>query len=170
MIGNFALCLAHVLKSEGGFVDNARDPGGATDEGVTQHQYDVWRVAHGQPTRSVQFIDPNEVEAIYAAWYWTPIHGDQLPAGVDYCVFDGAVNSGPHTAVEWLQQALGVTVDGQVGPETLAAAKAADPKQLISDICEERLDFDRSLKTWPYFSRGWSARISEVESDAASMA
>lgn len=170
MIGNFILCLTHVLDSEKGYVDNPHDKGGPTNCGITQHQYDVWRVAHGQPTRSVQFIDPNEVEAIYAAWYWTPIQGDQLPAGVDYCVFDGAVNSGPHTAVEWLQQALGVMVDGQVGPGTLAATKVADAKQLISDICERRLDFDRSLKTWPYFSRGWSARIAEVEGAAQGMA
>jgi lysozyme family protein len=167
---NFAAVLQHIELSEGGFVDNPHDPGGATDEGITQHQYDLWRVAHGQPTQSVRLIDPNEVEAIYRAWYWNAVQGDQLPAGVDYCVMDGAVNSGPHMAAVWLQRAAGVAEDGHIGPNTLAAVNAVDPKQLIAGICSERLAYDQSLRNWPYFSRGWSERIAEVEGDAQGMA
>jgi lysozyme family protein len=167
---NFATVLQHIELSEGGFVDDPQDAGGATDEGVTQHQYDLWRIAHGQPTRSVRFIDPNEVEAIYRSWYWNAISGDQLPAGVDYCVMDGAVNSGPHQAILWLQRAAGVVADGVLGPKTLAAVNADDPKQLISDICAERLAFDQKLKNWPHFGRGWAARIAEVAGDAQGMA
>lgn len=167
---NFAAVLAHIELSEGGFVNNPYDPGGATDEGVTQHNYDHWRTAHGQPLRSVRFIDPNEVEAIYRAWYWSPIQGDQLPSGVDYCVMDGAVNSGPHQAIVWLQRAAGVDDDGRLGPVTLAAVKNANPKHLISDICDERLAFDQTLAGWTHFSRGWAARIAEVQGDAQGMA
>jgi lysozyme family protein len=167
---NFASVLQHIELSEGGYVDNRHDPGGATNEGITQHQYDLWRIAHKQPTQSVRFIDPNEVEMIYRNWYWNAVQGDQLPAGVDYCVMDGAVNSGPHEAIKWLQTAADVEPDGFIGPKTLAAVAACDPRQLISDICAERLAYDQTLKNWPYFSRGWSARIAEVQGDAQGMA
>jgi lysozyme family protein len=169
MNSNFPNVLQRIELLEGGFVNNPRDPGGATNEGVTQHQYDLWRIAHKQPTRSVKFLDPNEAEAIYRSWYWNVICGDQLPAGVDYCVMDGAVNSGPHQAVKWLQRAAGVVDDGFIGPKTLVAVNEDNPVQLISAICDERLAFDRSLKTWPYFGRGWAARIAEVEGDAQGM-
>lgn len=167
---NFALVLQRIELSEGGFVNNPHDPGGATNEGITQHQYDLWRIADGERTQSVRFLGPKEAEAIYRAWYWNAVSGDQLPAGVDYAVMDGAVNSGPHEAIRWLQTAAGVVPDGFIGPKTLAAVAACDPKQLIRSICDERLAYDQGLKNWPYFSRGWSARIAEVESNAQGMA
>jgi lysozyme family protein len=169
MIGNFPASLTHVLASEGAYVNNPHDPGGATNQGVTQHQYDMWRIAHGQPTRSVAQIDPNEVEAFYHSWYWKPVQGDALPSGVDYCVFDCAVNSGPHEAALMLQRAVDVADDGVIGAVTLAAVKAADPRTLIQSFCNERLAFEQTLSTWPYFGRGWSSRVLEVEADAEGM-
>ncbi len=170
MMDNFALSLAHVLRSEGGFVNDPQDAGGATNEGVTQHQYDLWRIAHKQPTRSVRFVDPNEVEAFYRAWYWNTVQGDKLPRGVDYCVFDCAVNAGPHKAAEWLQQAAGVWVDGQIGDVTIQAVTGADPRRIINGICSERLAYLESRPNWQHFKNGWSARVVSVEQDARGMA
>lgn len=170
MNDNFAPSLAHVLRSEGGFVDDKLDPGGATNEGVTQHQYDLWRIAHKLKTRSVHDIDQNEVEAIYRYWYWNTVAGDDLPYGVDYCVFDCAVNSGPHCASEWLQEAAGAKPDGNVGAKTLAAVSAADPRRIIHGICTERLAFLSRLPAWNHFGRGWSVRVASVEQDARGMA
>lgn len=170
MNDNFAPSLAHVLRSEGGYVNDALDPGGATNEGVTQHQYDIWRISHGQATRSVKFVDPNEIEAFYRAWYWNAVQGDRLPHGVDYCAFDCAVNSGPHRAAVWLQEAAGVPADGQIGQHTLAAVNAADPRRIINGICTERLTYLESLPTWPHFKNGWSARVVGLEQDARGMA
>jgi lysozyme family protein len=170
MMDNFAPSLAHVLRSEGGFVNDPKDPGGATEEGVTQHQYDLWRIAHKQPTRSVRFIDPNEVEAIYRRWYWDAVRADKLPHGVDYCVFDCAVNSGPHRAAEWLQLAAAVRADGQIGDVTISAVNAADPRRIIHGICTQRLAFLETLPTWPHFKNGWSARVAGIEQDARGMA
>jgi lysozyme family protein len=167
---DFGPSLAHVLASEGGFVDNPHDPGGATDEGVTQHQYDLWRTAKGLPTRSVRFIDPNEVEAIYRSSYWNAVRGDQLPAGVDYCVFDWSVLAGPHRAAEHLQQAVGAKVDGSIGDRTLAAVRAADPRRVINAVCAERLAYLKTRPGWPFFKNGWSNRVATVEQVARGMA
>lgn len=169
MNANFPRSLGFLLKSEGGFVNDPRDPGGATDEGVTQHQYDLWRIASKLPTQSVQHIAQSEVEAIYRGWYWNPVHGDQLPSGVDYCVFDCSVNSGPHVAAKWLQRAAGVAADGQIGNVTIAAVKAADPRRIIDGICSERLAFMRTLPTWSHFEKGWSSRVTSVGLNARSM-
>ena len=170
MNDSFPASLAHVLRSEGGYVNDPQDPGGATNKGITQHQYDLWRIAHGQPTRPVSAVDPNEIEAMYRKWYWAPVHADELPHGVDYCVFDCAVNSGPHRAAEWLQQAAGVRVDGAIGPVTIAAVTAADPRRIINGICNERLAYLETLPTWGHFGRGWSVRVASVEQDARGMA
>ena len=169
MTGDFAVSLAHVLASEGGYVDDPKDPGGRTNEGITQHVYDNWRLAKGLPTRSVATIDPNEVEAIYRGLYWSAVAGDQLPAGVDYATFDYAVNSGAHRAACALQNAVGVPADGQIGPATLAAANAADPRRVINAVCSARQAFLESLPTFAHFGNGWSHRVASVEQVARGM-
>ncbi len=118
---SFDEALKRVLVHEGGYADHPADPGGATMRGVTQRVYDGWRRRRGVPVRSVRLIEPGEVEAIYRLQYWDAVRADDLPAGLDYGVFDAAVHSGPGQAAKWLQRALGVTADGQVGEATLAA-------------------------------------------------
>jgi lysozyme family protein len=60
-------------------------------------------------------------------------------------------------------------VDGVIGPQTLAAAKAADPSKLVDALCDERLAFLKSLKTWPVFSKGWGRRVTESRALAHKM-
>lgn len=167
---NFAASLADVEVTEGGFCDNPHDPGGATENGITQHQYDLWRIAHGQPTQNVRLLGPEEESIIYRSCYWNPVNGDALPAGVDYCVFDFAVNSGPHKAAVSLQFAVGVKLDGQIGDKTLAAVAALDPLHIINSVCDQRLAYMKGLKNWPFFEHGWSARVASVEQIARGMA
>lgn len=162
---NFAPALAHVLVHEGGFANHPKDPGGATMKGVTQAVYDAWLERRGLLLRSVQKIEPAELEDIYRRQYWATIKGDKLPDGIDYVVFDGAVNSGPGQAVKWLQRALGtVKVDGMIGEATLAAVEAyPDHDQLIALIIGRRLAFLKALKTWPTFGGGWTRRVTQVK-------
>lgn len=94
--------LSRVLVHEAGYVNDPRDPGGATMKGVTQRTYDGYRKRNGLALRPVRQITPTEVGEIYRRSYWAAIHGDTLPAGVDYVVFDGAVNSGPSQSIKWL--------------------------------------------------------------------
>lgn len=167
---NFAPSLAAVLIHEGGFVLSQHDPGGATCKGVTQQVYDDWRVSHGEPKRTVRDIDQAEVEALYRANYWDRIRGDDLPKGVDYCVFDFAVNSGVNRAARFLQRAAMVAEDGVIGPATLATVNKAYPTGLVDLICDLRLCFLKSLKTWQFFGRGWGKRVEEVRARAKDMA
>lgn len=167
---NFAPSLAHVLASEGGYVDDPRDPGGRTNKGVTQRVYDDWRRSNGLAPRNVRSLEQTELEAIYRKLYWNACRCDDLPAGVDYCVFDFAVNSGPARAVRYLQRAAGVADDGQIGPMTLAAVDAKPVCELINEISAQRLLYLTQLPTFDHFGRGWTTRVGEVGRTAAAMA
>ncbi|MDX8513512.1 glycoside hydrolase family 108 protein [Mesorhizobium captivum] len=161
--------MARVLAHELGYVNHPKDPGGPTNKGITQRIYDAYRRSKGLGAQSVQVISMKEVTEIYHRQYWDAVRGDDLPAGVDYVLFDGAVNSGPKQSIIWLQRALGSLykgrVDGTMGFTTIAAVNAVnDHDALIDRICDQRLAFMRRLKTWPTFGRGWSARVAEVRS------
>jgi len=168
MQSNFNACLVLVLKSEGGYVNHPADPGGRTNLGVTQKVWENW-VGHPVTEADMRALTPTDVGPMYKAKYWDMIKGDDLPEGVDYAVFDLAVNSGAGRAAKTLQQALGVTADGQIGPATLAACKAADAGQLASEICEDRMAFLQGLPTFATFGKGWSRRVSEVRTTALAM-
>ena len=162
---NYAKCLAQVLKYEGGYVDHPKDPGGPTNKGVTQAVYDSWRKSQNLPTQSVRAIADSEVAAIYKNLYWDRISGDNLPAGVDFAVFDFAVNSGVSRAAKTLQAVVGVTQDGMIGPATIQAAKT----YVAMSITNRRLAFMQSLSIWSTFGKGWSARIADVKAQIKSL-
>jgi lysozyme family protein len=170
MRANFDASLAAVLKTEAGYVNDPKDPGGATNRGVTQKVYNLWRADHGLPIQSVKLITPAEVFAIYKKQYWDRVRGDELPSGVDYCVFDFAVNSGVHKASCVLQEALLVDIDGKIGPNTLAEAKAQPAAPIIDCVCDLRQHFLEGLKTFGHFGKGWTARVKAVRAKAKGMA
>ncbi|MFG1301701.1 glycosyl hydrolase 108 family protein [Xanthobacter sp. V3C-3] len=162
---SFAPALAAVLRHEGGYSNHPADPGGPTMKGVIQRVYDAYRRARNMPTRPVRQIEEDELREIYRRQYWDAVRADELPAGIDYVVFDGAVNSGPAQSAKWLQRALGLEADGAVGEVTLAAARAtaeAAPGRLVDDICDRRLAMLKALSTWPVFGRGWGRRVADV--------
>lgn len=164
---SFARALKEVLKSEGGYVNHPKDPGGATNKGITQATYDAYR----SRKQSVRLITDAEVASIYKSRYWDAVQADDLPAGLDYAVFDFAVNSGPVRAIRFLQDALGVSVDGQIGPLTVKAAlRHPQPLTVISKLCDKRLYWLKLLKTWPTFGKGWESRVNSVRSLSLKMA
>jgi lysozyme family protein len=112
----------------------------------------------------------DEAKAIYRRHYWDALRCDELPAGVDYAVFDYGVNSGVGRAAKVLQRVCGVKDDGVLGPLTMAAVIRQESNALIRAICDERLRFLRSLKSWRVFGRGWSRRVDEVRAAALAMA
>ncbi|TBG78628.1 N-acetylmuramidase [Rhizobium leguminosarum] len=160
----FERSLARVLAHEGGYVNLKADPGGATNFGVTQRVYDDYRSRHGLELVSVRNISKTEVAQIYRDSYWTLAKCDQLPAGISYVVFDGAVNSGVSQSIKWLQRALGVVaVDGVIGNATIAAVKNyGNMDRLVDAICDRRLAFLKALRTWKTFGKGWASRVAAV--------
>jgi lysozyme family protein len=164
MKDNFADALEHVLKHEGGYVNHPSDPGGMTNLGVTKRVWEEW-VGHEVDEKTMRELTPAQVGPMYKAKYWDKVKGDDLPDGVDYVVFDAAVNSGPGRAAKWLQACVGVEPDGGIGPKTLAAV-AAFEGDLVDDYSKRRLSFLMDLPHWPTFGKGWSRRVAEVRSDA----
>lgn len=165
---NFAEALQKLLAHEGGFVNHPSDPGGMTNLGVTKAVWEEW-VGHPVDEKQMRALTPVTVAPLYRAKYWDKIKGDDLPEGVDYTVFDAAVNSGPGRAAKWLQGCVGVEQDGGIGPKTLAAVAAFDPKVLVEDYAKRRLSFLMDLPHWGTFGKGWSRRVAEVQSTASSM-
>jgi lysozyme family protein len=165
---NFPKALAAVLVHEGGYVNNPKDPGGMTNLGCTKA---VWEEHCGHPVNEkvMRALTPDDVAPLYKRKYWDKVQGDELPNGVDYVVFDAAINSGPGRAAKWLQSCVGVEPDGGIGPKTLAAVRAFDPQQLVKDYAKRRLSFMMDLPTWGTFGKGWTRRVNEVEAVGLTM-
>lgn len=164
----FRECVDWVLAKEGGYVDHPRDNGGATNFGITLRTLAAYR-GRAVTKGDVRNMTVEEARAIYLALYWNPVRGDELPRGVDLCVFDAAVHSGPGNSARWLQQALGtVVVDGAIGPRTLAALRAnqVSLNVFIMGLIDQRRVFLRGHEDWDVFGRGWTNRLNELE-DAA---
>jgi lysozyme family protein len=166
---NFAEALQHVLKHEGGFVNHPKDPGGMTNLGCTKAVWEEW-CGHPVDERIMRSLKPADVAPLYKRKYWDKVKGDDLPTGVDYVVFDAAINSGAGRASKWLQACVGVEVDGDIGPKTLRGVLAFDPKQLIEDYSRRRLSFLMDLPTWDTFGKGWTRRVAEVQKTGLDMA
>jgi lysozyme family protein len=166
---NFEAALKAILHHEGGFVNHPKDPGGMTNLGVTKKVWEEW-VGHEVDEKTMRGLTPEIVGQMYKVKYWDKIKGDDLPSGVDYVVFDAAVNSGPGRAAKWLQACVGVEPDGGIGPKTLAAVNAFDASQLVQDYAKRRLSFLMDLQTWDTFGKGWGRRVAEVQKTGLDMA
>lgn len=168
MDANFGRALAAVLRHEGGYVNHPSDPGGPTNKGITLATFRKW-VKRDGTANDLKRITDDQVAKVYRSQYWNAVKAGELPSGVDYAVFDYAVNSGPTRAAKALQNALGVTADGIIGPVTIAAAQKVDPIVTIRTLCGRRMVFLKQLKTWDTFGKGWEARVSDVRDDAIQM-
>lgn len=157
-----------MLASEGGYVNHPSDPGGRTNLGVTQKVWEEW-VGRESNEKEMRSLTPEMVAPLYKRKFWDACKCDDLPTGVDYLVFDFAVNAGPGRSAKILQTAVGVPADGAIGPITLAAVKAQDPVELIENFSQAKEDFYRSLSTFETFGKGWLNRVSAVKIKASSM-
>lgn len=161
--------LAAVLEHEGGYTNERSDPGGPTNWGITIYDARMyWR--RNATASDVRLMPLSVAKQIYKSKYWDAIHGDELPAGVDYAVFDYGVNSGIARAAMVLQRIVGTVDDGKIGPLTLAATNKMPASALINHICDERLAFLRRLSIWSVYGRGWTRRVTEVRALAQKMA
>ncbi len=169
MLSNFHHSLELLLKHEGNFVNHPSDPGGMTNLGVTAKVWESW-VGHPVDEKQMRALTPDDVAPLYKRKYWDACRADELVSGLDYAVFDFAVNSGVGRAVKLLQNCVGVNADGGIGPATMAAiSKYPDTKNLIEKYCDSRLQFLKSLNTWSTFGKGWERRVNEVEAESLRM-
>jgi lysozyme family protein len=169
---NFDICLREVLVHEGGYSNHPSDPGGRTNLGVTQATYEDW-IGHPVSEQIMRKLTPALVTPLYKQKYWNVVRGDELPIGLDLCVFDFAVNAGPQRAARYLQRLVGAQTDGVLGPKTISLTL-----QYVSSLShgyaakkyqDMRLEYYHQLKTFNTFGRGWSRRVTEVEKAALNM-
>jgi lysozyme family protein len=181
---NFDRCLKLILVSEGGFVNDPVDKGGATNLGITlttlRQYYD--RYGYGDfdgdgdvDIQDVRLLDTQtEASPIYHTFFWDRVRGDDLSSGIDYVVFDSSVNHGPTNAGRFLQRAINrmgknLVVDGVIGPKTITASLQFDSAMLSEDILKEREIFYRKIvakdQSQVKFFKGWMNRLSHIRSD-----
>ncbi|RVG70919.1 glycoside hydrolase family 108 protein [Sinorhizobium meliloti] len=169
MKSTYAKAMKQIRQFEGGYINHPRDPGGATNFGVTQAVYDEYRSTLKLTKRSVKSITESEVDDIYLTRYANKVRYDDLPAGIDFATLDGAVNSGVSRGAKWLQSALGISADGVIGAQTVAAATAADALKVIKSIYAKRTGFLRGLSTYSTFGKGWLSRCATGEAFSAKL-
>lgn len=169
---NFQPSFEHVLKSEGGYVNDPLDRGGETNLGVTKA---AWAQYIGRPVQDgeMKALTVDVVAPFYKKGYWDKCRCDELPGGLDFAVFDFAVNAGPGRAAKFLQQAVGVTADGIIGPATLAAVAKADPSKILVDFGNIKEAFYNGIvardPSQARFIKGWLNRVASVERFASTM-
>lgn len=168
MISNWDKSFTLLLKSEGGYVDNPADPGGRTNLGVTQNTWESW-VGRPSNEKEMRGLTPSDVAPLYKKKFWDACCCDDLPTGLDYVVFDFAVNSGVGRSIKTLQSCVDATVDGQIGKMTLDAVSKFPPDVTIFRFSDEKVKFYESLPTFPTFGKGWLARVERAKSQALSM-
>ena len=168
MNANFDKCLALVLQSEGGFVDNKNDPGGMTNLGVTKAVWEEW-TRHEVDEKAMRALTPTDVAPLYRAKYWMACYAPQLKTGLDYVLFDCAVNIGPGRAVKLLQEAIQCVPDGTIGPRTMQLLDQKDVKDVIEAFSKRKTEFYEGLNTFPIFGKGWLKRIDDVKLNAYKM-
>lgn len=164
------VALDFVLPYEGGYQADPSDPGNAggrgTNRGITQGTYDGWRAAQGLPFQDVKASAEAEARAIYRTMYWLPGGCDQLPAPLDVVHMDSMVQHG--SAKKLLQRALGVAEDGQIGPGTLAAAAAGDPRYHARGLLLVRVHYYDSLddghpELTKWLTTNWLKRLEKLQ-------
>ena len=148
----FDLGLRLLLRHEGGYVNNPKDPGGETKFGISKRAY---------PQVDIKNLTVDAAKEIYKRDYWDRAQCDKLPPYLAYVLFDAAVNSGIGQAIRFLQRALNLADDGVIGPLTLAAVQRLDAESIAARYLGQRLMFMTKLSTWDEFGKGWSRRVAD---------
>jgi lysozyme family protein len=161
MKDNFDACVKQLLSHEGGYVNDPRDPGGETNRGISKRAY---------PHENIREMTEARARFLYRRDYWDANRCDELPSGIDHIVFDAAVNSGRIRAGKWLQQALGISADGIIGPATIAQARKQYAPAVIERAAGFRMVFLRGLPTWDHYKTGWTRRVDAVRKLALALA
>ena len=169
---NFAQALGLTLRHEGGFVSHPKDPGGATNKGITLATFSLY-LGRKASVDELKMISDTQLCEIYRKQYWDKVRGDDLPGGLDFCVFDFAVNSGPGRAAKMLQDLVGAEADGSIGHKTVAAVLEHVSRETLPKTIDQyqakRLHYLQALPHWETFGKGWGRRVNEVLEEAMLM-
>lgn len=164
-----------VLKTEGGFVNNPADRGGATNYGITQKVYEEFK-GRKVTIDEMRNMPIEDAKAIYKAGYWDKVAGDMISNySIAYTLFDQAVNRGVNSAIMQAQRILGQAVTGLMNGTLLNALNALKPDQAKSFLnsyfdASEKFYKDLATKdpTQIIFLQGWLNRVAGLRAYAES--
>lgn len=161
----FEACLKVSLDFEGGLADNPADRGGLTKWGITQGTYAGYRRDVSQPPQPVALITLDEMRDIYRRNFYEPCRCFLMTPVWAMLVFDTAILCGPGRAINWMQDAVGVTVDGKLGPVTFAAMRTSriGPRRFLDlrvEFHQKTVDNDPSQAV---FIKGWLNRVDRLQ-------
>jgi lysozyme family protein len=164
-----------VFLEEGGFAIRKSEPGGAVNMGVSQDEFVRYCEANKLPVPeegdfgALGRMSREVAEVIYGTQFLRPIRYDELPAGIDYCVLDFAINSGISGALRAIRSEYGLpngNPSWKVEPALMAILTPADPDkadEIIDRICEARLRVMQASSSWDWARRGWVPRLQRVK-------
>lgn len=162
----FLSCMKFVERHEGGWSDDAHDPGGLTRWGVTLKTLRrLWHDLNGDGAvdgHDLRAMSRAQARLIYRQNYWDRCSCNFLPKPLALLVFDAAVNQGPDRAIRWLQEAVDAAPDGVFGAKTRRAVQrawAAAPSRVLREIAVSRALHYASLRRWWRYRRGWMRRL-----------
>lgn len=144
---------AAVVGIEGHDTNDPNDPGGYTRFGIAQASH---------PGVDVPNLTIDQAKAIYQAGYWAPAGCNFAPDPLKGPLFAAAVNQGVGTAVRIIQHALGVDVDGVMGPQTCAALSNADPHDITARFTAKQIVNYTQDAGWPHYGEGWAYRVALI--------
>ncbi len=174
-----------IVRREGGFVDDAADPGGATQHGVSLRYarrmgLDIDRDGDTDAD-DIRLVTPEQAAALYVRDFFEAPGLDRLPEPLQPVLFDFAVNAGPARAIICLQEVLSevaaaapdlglmpLAADGRIGPKTREACRHAFEAMgpfLVNAVVEARIAYYRDLVSRDpsrrRFLAGWINRANE---------
>lgn len=149
-----------VLDAEGGYSDDAHDPGGKTRYGITE------AVARANGYQGPMREFPLEhAKTIYREDYWDACRCDDLPWPLAMYVFDAAVNQGRATAITMLQHALDTTQDGLIGANTMRLARASTHWHAARFLALRAQRYTQT-RNYERFGQGWFTRLFTIAMEA----
>lgn len=148
-MSDFEKAFTLVMRFEGGYSNDSRDPGGETNFGISKHAY---------PNLDIAGLTEDQAKDIYKSDYWQAISGDLLPYPINVLIFDAAVNHGKKRAVTMLQDALKIKSDGLIGEQTIKAVKSA-PDEFCAVYLAKRARQYAKTRNFSIYGDGWLKRL-----------
>lgn len=170
-MADFKTYFDKMLKWEGGWADDPADRGGKTNMGVTIKVWKAWaQRLFGIPgnEQTLRAATKQQISTICKVLYWDVVRGDNIAnQKIAQHVADFGWGSGPITAIKRIQAVLKVTVDGKIGPKTIAAINNhPNPAELLNKLVADRIAFlDAIIKRDPTqrrFEKGWKNRVYDI--------
>lgn len=167
-MASFDLFLPILLRFEGGYVDDPRDPGGETNKGITMRTFR--QCSHAllglEPTsENLRGLTDAQAGIVYRAHYWNPMQGNDFALQeLANLVCDFYVNAGTHATslLQSILNAMGghVVVDGVLGAASVQALAAFDPVVVYRKYKLGRIRYYEQLgERYPAFLEGWLRRV-----------